>query len=78
MVTPKTIKFVPLHVDDSGTNLIVLGVSVGYLRLQGDLVRKLKEEKADVNEVKKAVVVLKARKKALEDKVNIKSNTVKC
>ncbi|XP_033639760.1 glycine--tRNA ligase-like [Asterias rubens] len=35
---------------------------------QGDLVRKLKEEKADVNEVKKAVVVLKARKKALEDK----------
>ncbi|XP_038044765.1 glycine--tRNA ligase-like [Patiria miniata] len=35
---------------------------------QGDLVRKLKEEKADVNDVKKAVVELKARKKALEDK----------
>ena len=31
-----------------------------------------------MNEVKKAVVVLKARKKALEDKVNIMSNTVKC
>ena len=29
----------------------------------------MKEEKADVNEVKKAVVELKARKKALEDKV---------
>ncbi|XP_072027230.1 glycine--tRNA ligase-like [Amphiura filiformis] len=35
---------------------------------QGDLVRKLKEEKADEIDIKKAVVELKARKKALEDK----------
>ena len=39
--------------------------------LQGDLVRKLKEEKAGDIEVKKAVVELKARKKALEDKVGL-------
>ena len=36
---------------------------------QGDLVRKMKAEKANEIEIKKAVVELKARKKALEDKV---------
>jgi len=35
---------------------------------QGDLVRQLKTEKAPENDVKKAVVELKARKKVLEDK----------
>jgi len=37
--------------------------------LQGDFVRKLKEEKAPEDDVKKAVTELKARKKVLEDKV---------
>ena len=36
---------------------------------QGDLVRKLKEEKAPENDIKVAVSELKARKKVLEDKV---------
>ena len=35
---------------------------------QGDLVRQLKTDKAPENDVKKAVVELKARKKVLEDK----------
>lgn len=35
---------------------------------QGDLVRKLKEDKAPEIDVKKAVAELKARKKVLEDK----------
>ncbi|XP_077977998.1 glycine--tRNA ligase-like [Glandiceps talaboti] len=35
---------------------------------QGNLVRKMKEDKAAENDIKKAVVELKARRKALEDK----------
>ncbi|XP_022090731.1 glycine--tRNA ligase-like [Acanthaster planci] len=54
-----------LGMGDTDEILTPLRVAV---KEQGDLVRKLKEEKADVNEVKKAVVELKARKKALEDK----------
>lgn len=36
--------------------------------VQGDLIRKLKDDKADPFEVKKAVAELKIRKKVLEDK----------
>merc|ERR1719290_580455 len=40
----------------------------GAVKEQGDLVRQLKTDKAPENDVKRAVVELKARKKVLEDK----------
>ena len=40
-----------------------------FLFAQGDLVRKMKSDGVPDVDVKKAVVELKARKKALEDKV---------
>lgn len=46
----------------------VLAPLRALVKEQGDLVRKLKEEKAPELDVKKAVAELKARKKVLEDK----------
>ena len=39
-----------------------------YIMISGDLVRQMKQDGAPELDVKKAVVELKARKKALEDK----------
>jgi len=47
----------------------VLAPLQAAVKVQGDLVRKLKEENAPENDVKKAVYDLKAAKKVLEDKL---------
>ena len=47
---------------------VILAPIRAKVKAQGDLVRRLKAEKANDMDVKKAVVELKALKKSLEDK----------
>lgn len=58
----------------SGDNADVLAPLQAAVKQQGDLVRKLKEENAPENDLKKAIFDLKAAKKILEDKLLELSN----